>query len=433
MQKSLISLFSGAMGLDLGLNQAGFETLVVNEIDLAANETTRHNCPDLPILSESVSELKGRDFLRAAKLRKGEVDLVAGGPPCQSFSVYGNRDGAHDPRGRLIYDFVRLIDEIRPLAFAMENVRGLHSMPLVPSRHAEAATTYEPWMSEKGSFLRDLRHQFFELGYRVDAFLVNAANYGAPQVRERLFLIGNRFNVQATFPEPQFSNRPEDNLPPFKTLRETIGENYTDRDTAIMDFSPRKLKYLAMVPEGGNWRSLPEEIQRESMGKSWHLKGGRSATWRRLAWDSPSPTVVTMPNHASTSMCHPSELRALTVGECASIQEFPRAWRLKGTPAEKYRQIGNAVPVRLGHVVGEVLAQIIDRIKSEHSNTKRKCVAPCEPQPVVHIRPHIRINRYWHQGKAFSGSSGYYDGQSMPLFDSPSLSDSPVPVNQANI
>ncbi|MBF4323300.1 DNA cytosine methyltransferase, partial [Vibrio anguillarum] len=125
-------------------------------------------------------------------------------------------------------------------------------------------------------------------------------------------------------PQPAFSNRPEDNLPPFKTLGDAIGpgSNFIDPCPEVMDFSPRKLKYLALVPEGGNWRSMPEDIQKESMGKSWYLKGGRSAYWRKLSFAFPSPTVVTMPNHAGTSMCHPKELRAISVGEAAAIQEF---------------------------------------------------------------------------------------------------------------
>ena len=108
----------------------------------------------------------------------------------------------------------------------------------------------------------------------------------------------------------------------------------------VLDFSPRKKKYLAMVPPGGNWRSLPVAIQKESMGKAWHAKGGRSGWWRRLNFDLPSPTLVTMPNHAGTALCHPTLLRALTLKEYALIQEFPEGWEFCGTPAEQYAQVG---------------------------------------------------------------------------------------------
>jgi DNA (cytosine-5)-methyltransferase 1 len=169
-----------------------------------------------------------------------------------------------------------------------------------------------------------------------------------------------------------------------------------------MDFSARKKKYLSMVPPGGNWRSLPVEIQKESMGKSWYLKGGRSATWRRLDWNFPSPTVVTMPNHASTSMCHPEEVRALTVGECAAIQEFPQSWVLKGSAAEKYRQIGNAVPVRLGLVAGSVIKELLAEEKTRSKITR--------DYRITHLRPHVRTKSYWRNGEAFAGAKGYYDG-----------------------
>ncbi|MBR8480057.1 DNA cytosine methyltransferase [Burkholderia cenocepacia] len=304
-----ISLFSGGMGLDLGLEKAGFEVKLCNEIDKMAVETIRLNKPNLPIIDGSIEDVKGTQILKAAHMKKSEIDLIAGGPPCQSFSVYGNRNGIHDGRGKLVFEYLRMVKELRPKTFLMENVRGLHSMPLIPPKLLKEVEGAEKWMTEKGSLLKEVIKSFEEIGYRVDGFLVNSVNYGAPQIRERLLLIGNRYNLVANFPEPTHSNRPEDNLIPFKTLRDAIGQHFNDADPSLMNFSPRKLHYLSMVPEGGNWRSLPVEIQKESMGKSWYLKGGRSATWRKLSWDFPSPTVVTMPNHASTSMCHPTELR----------------------------------------------------------------------------------------------------------------------------
>ena len=216
-------------------------------------------------------------------------------------------------------------------------------------------------MVQKGSLLIEVFKCFEKMGYRVDGFLVNSANYGAPQIRERLILVGNRFNLQTDFPSATHSNRISDGLLPFQTLRNAIGNGFKDPDSSLMNFSARKLHYLSMIPEGGNWRSLPVKIQKESMGKSWYLKGGRSATWRRLSWDYPAPTVVTMPNHASTSMCHPTELRALTVGECAAIQEFPTSWKFAGKTAETYRQIGNAVPTRLGYAAGTCLQNLLEK------------------------------------------------------------------------
>jgi DNA (cytosine-5)-methyltransferase 1 len=220
-------------------------------------------------------------------------------------------------------------------------------------------------------------------------------------------LIGNRYGLTADFPEPTHSNRPEDKLPAFKTLRDAIGHGFRDSDPSLMNFSPRKLKYLKMVPPGGNWRSLPIEIQQESMGKSWYLKGGRSATWRKLSWDFPSPTVVTMPNHASTSMCHPDELRALTVGECAAIQEFPSDWKFSGQTSDKYKQIGNAVPLRLGEVAGQCASTLLDAIDNLGANhrVKKGAIAPSR---IEYLRSHVRTKRYWHNGQALAGDHDYY-------------------------
>lgn len=409
-----ISLFSGGMGLDLGLERAGGKALACNEIDPAAVKTIRRNRPDAQVYDCSITELSGAKLLYKLGRAKGDIDLICGGPPCQSFSVYGNRAGAIDPRGQLVFEFQRMVNEIQPRTFLMENVRGLHSMPLVPARHARQVTDYEGWMSEHGSLLKELMRGFSDAGYSVAAFLVNSVNYGAPQIRERLIILGNRQAPVLMLPSPTHSNRPSDRLPPFVTLRKAIGRGFDDPCPELMNFSLRKLKYLAMVPPGGNWRSMPVDIQKESMGKSWYLKGGRSATWRRLSWDFPSPTVVTMPNHASTSMCHPDEVRALTVGECAAIQEFPADWHFVGTTASKYRQIGNAVPIRLGFVAGEVISRMLDE---RRASIGAPLYSPLDPK-VVHLRPHVRTKRYWHHGSALAGDHCYYqdeDAKGFPL------------------
>ena len=175
--------------------------------------------------------------------------------------------------------------------------------------------------------------------YHMDCFEVNAVNYGAPQLRERALFFGNRYNISVDFPDPTHGNPdsadddtqqglfdgPHNGHLPWRTLRDAIGD-LREGTPELMDFSPRKKGYLAMVPPGSNWRSLPIEAQKESMGRAWLAKGGRSGWWRRLSFDLPCPTLVTMPNHASTSLCHPTEVRALSIREYARIQEFPDDW-----------------------------------------------------------------------------------------------------------
>lgn len=400
--KRSISLFSGAMGLDLGLEQAGLKAIACVEIDKDAVATIKQNRPNIPVLDKSVQEVTAEELRQISSLGTSNLDLLAGGPPCQSFSVFGRRKGIQDLRGQMIFEFVRLVDELRPHVFLMENVRGLLSSPVVAKKDFDPRTM-DPWVKEKGSLLRLLLEKFNDIGYRVDCFVVNAVNYGAPQIRERILLIGNRHGLFEPFPEPMYSNRSQDKLPPFKTLREVIGDGFIDPCSEVMNFSKRKLKYLAMVPPGGNWRSLPEDIQRESMGKSWYLKGGRSAYWRKLSFDFPSPTVVTMPNHAGTSMCHPSELRAISVGEAAAIQEFPIDWLFSGNTSSKFRQIGNAVPVRLGRIAGEVIVRLLDRICSKEVSDKS-----LPENQVIHIRPHVRTRTFYKNGTAYAGNHCYY-------------------------
>ncbi len=394
-----ISLFSGGMGLDLGIEMAGFESVACVENDRAAVDTILTNRPSLPVLSKSVADVSGDELLSASGVANRDLPLLVGGPPCQAFSVIGNRKGLQDERGMLLFEYLRLVRELQPHVFIMENVRGLLSMT---TRSPESDPQKNP-RKRSGLVIDLLFDRFAKLGYRVDCFVVNAANYGAPQIRERVVFIGNRHGLVSTFPAPHFSNRPEDGLPPFRTLGDAIGEGFVDPCPEVMDFSPRKLRFLSLVPPGGNWRSLPLEIQKESMGKSWYLKGGRSAHWRKLSFAFPSPTVVTMPNHAGTSMCHPAELRAISVGEAAAIQEFPRNWRFAGTTSEKFRQIGNAVPVRLGRIAGEQARRLLSRIEAGEK--------PAQGAPqnsTVHLRPHVRTRSFWKNGEVFAGDQSYY-------------------------
>lgn len=403
--RQFISLFSGAMGLDIGLERAGFHCVACNEIDPLAVETIRLNRPSLPIISDSVETVTKESLSRAAGFDVTGIDLIAGGPPCQAFSVFGQRRGLHDGRGKLIFEFFRLVDEVRPKAFLMENVRGLHSMPLLPRGATLENGDVPSEHTKPGSLLRELIRLFEDIGYRIDCYLVNSVNYGAPQIRERLLCIGSQRDIDPNFPPPQYSNRPSDGLPPFRTLGDVIGDGFIDPDPSLMNFSPRKLKYLALVPPGGNWRNLPVDLQKESMGKSWYLKGGRSAYWRKLSMLFPCPTVVTMPNHAGTSMCHPEELRALTVGEMAAVQEFPSDWRFVGSPTDKCRQIGNAVPPRLGEVAGHVLFSLLKSFDTLSPFTSK----PTHSGRVVHIRPHVRTRTYFKGGEVIGAHQGYYD------------------------
>ena len=355
-----ISLFSGAMGLDVGLERTGrFNILACVEKEAAFCETIRANRdagrlqPGLRVFEGDISDINPLDVLDALGIKPGEVDLLVGGPPCQSFSTAGRRRSTSDPRGTLLWQFLRFVDAMQPRFFLMENVRGLLSAAL---RHRPVAERPEnggkPLAEDEqpGSVVRLFAEDLSSLdhAYHMDCFEVNAVNYGAPQLRERALFVGNRYGSAVDFPDPTHGSPSwqgsEDaglfdagqrRLQPWRTLDNAIGGLH-DPGPVIMDFSPRKKKFLSMVPPGSNWRSLPVETQRESMGRAWHSKGGRSGWWRRLSFDLPCPTLVTMPNHAGTSLCHPAEVRALSLAEYALIQEFPSGWKFCGSASEQY-------------------------------------------------------------------------------------------------
>ena len=223
---------------------------------------------------------------------------------------------------------------------------------------------------------------------------MNAVNYGVPQLRERVLLVGNRYNRRMDFPDPTHGADGTGRLP-WRTLRDAIG-GLNDVGDVLMDFSPRKKEFLKLVPEGSNWRSLPVGVQKESMGRAWHAKGGRSGWWRRLSYDLPCPALVTMPNHASTSLCHPTEVRALSLREYARIQEFPEDWEFRGTTAQQYAQVGNAVPVRLGRMTGTVVAEALDDLGKGGWGPDPGVI---EEYRIVYIQSHVRTRRWYRNGK----------------------------------
>ena len=252
----------------------------------------------------------------------------------------------------------------------------------------------------------------------MDCFEVNAVNYGCPQLRERALFIGNRYNAVVDFPEPTHGPDKEDDdasngdlftslltkRKPWATLRDAIGDLADEAEPPdVMDFSPRKKMFLSMVPPGSNWRSLPVEVQQESMGRAWHAKGGRSGWWRRLTFDLPCPTLVTMPNHASTSLCHPTQTRALSLREYARVQGFPDDWTLCGRLSEQYAQVGNAVPVRLGQVAGEVIAKALDKLKNRKF---RPYSDPPENYRVIYVQSHVRTRRWFKNGETVRWPDG---------------------------
>ncbi|MEI6045589.1 MAG: DNA cytosine methyltransferase [Chloroflexota bacterium] len=351
-----VSLFSGAMGLDLGLEAAGFSTRVCVENDKWCCTTIRKNHPNLPLIEGDIQKVEPKFVLGLASLRKEEIFLVCGGPPCQPFSTAGNRQSIGDPRGSLFKDFVRFVEYIRPPYFLMENVRGILSAALKHRPLDKRGSNAPPLEPEEqlGSALKIILSEFERIGYTVNYKLVKAVEYGVPQIRERVFFIGSRDGQVVPFPPQTHAKSSQAKLPTYMTLGQAL-EGLEDPKPQYQRYSEGRAKIFELVPPGGNWRSLPKEMHLEVLGGAYYATGGRVGFYRRLSFDKPAPTILTSMTQKGSGMCHPIETRPLSVAECRRIQRFPDDWTFVGSMAEKYSQIGNAVPVSLGKIVGEAI------------------------------------------------------------------------------
>lgn len=358
MNYNVISLFSGAMGLDLGIEKAGFRIRVCVEKDKEAAKTIRLNT-NIPIIEDDITNVTTDEILSAANLKKDDVTMVIGGPPCQAFSTAGRQKGLSDFRGNVIIQYLRVVNEIRPSFFVLENVRGLLSAKLnqIPPEYDE----YELIINKHGSVIHFLTSEFKKMGYTVSYALLNAANYGVPEKRERIIMIGHLGN-RVPIPSPTHTIDRRENTHQWVTLRDAIGDIELKSDLNYLPLRKKTIPFLAKLSEGQNWRSLNPEEAQEAMGKAYFLGGGKTGFLRRLSYDEPSPTLVTSPTMPATLLCHPTQLRPLSIEEYSRIQQFPDYWKFSGNITSIYKQIGNAVPVGLAYAIGR---QIMRHIKGE--------------------------------------------------------------------
>lgn len=354
-----LSFFSGAMGLDLGIERAGFDIRLACEIDKYCRQTIALNKPEMALIGD-VNNYSATEILKFAGLsKKDDVDLIIGGPPCQAFSTAGKRNGFNDDRGNAFLTFLNIALSIKPKVIVIENVRGLLSCPMCHRPHGMRGAEYPDLALDElpGGALNFVLSLIEKSGYAYTFNLYNSANFGTPQIRERVVIVCSRDGKKPPFLTPTHSENGEFGLKKWKSFKQaTKGLD----ECHHINFPEKRLAYYRMLKEGQNWRSLPEALQKEAMGKSYFAGGGKTGFLRRLAWDRPSPTLVTHPAMPATDLAHPTEDRPLSIEEYKRLQEFPDNWILAGPLVEQYKQIGNAVPASLGNAIGTLVMQLLN-------------------------------------------------------------------------
>lgn len=345
--RSVISFFSGGMGLDLGLIKAGLDLKIGQDFEKTCIDTIHANGHEAII--GDIRDIHPQDVLNHVGLNPGEPFLICGGPPCQPFSTAGKRLGINDPRGSLFMDYIRMIQCMRPRFFVMENVKGIVSAPL---------RTNSNEVIDNKTVLDVILSEFNKLGYKTIYGILDAVNYGVPQFRERFVLIGSRDHEDIFLPMPTHFQKHQDLYYRWKTLKDAIGDLNEEDNMECASFSEERMRFLKMIPEGGNWKNLPEDDRIVAMGGAYNSGGGKVGFYRRLDYNQPSPTLVTSPIQKSSMFCHPVQDRPLSVREYARIQQFPDDWMFSGSTAAKYKQIGNAVPVGLGEAIGKSILSV---------------------------------------------------------------------------
>ena len=387
-QFNSIELFAGGGGLALGMSLAGFHHVLLNEFETAACKTLKTNKPEWNVIEGDVRHI---DFTPL----RGKIDFLSGGFPCQAFSYAGKGAGFNDTRGTLFFELARAVKEIQPKVFMGENVKGLIS-------------------HENGRTFETIKNTIAELGYTlVEPRVLRAIMYQVPQKRERLILIAIRNdiaqNVEFHWPTPYHE---------VLTLRDALYKSVIyENDVPVSEgaqYPEKKKRVLAMVPQGGDWRNLPEEVAKDYMGGSWLLGGGKTGMARRLSLDEPSLTLTCSPCQKQTERCHPLETRPLSVREYARIQTFPDNWVFQGSMSDKYKQIGNAVPVNLAWAVGRSLIRLFNDIQRIMPENTQNCTEAV--REIMHKQSLLEVVKD-HNTQTSTVTNKYHELNFLDLFD----------------
>lgn len=343
----VLELFAGCGGLALGMEQAGFKSVGLVEIDRHCCSTLTANRPSWNVKQADIwSVLKDNAYLDSIRqsLNGSELDVMTGGFPCQSFSTLGKQQGFEDARGQMYMAFAELVKMFRPKIVIGENVKGLVG-------------------HDQGKTLANILHEFAKHGYKMHWKIMDANEYGVPQRRIRLLIIGVRLDIAELAPF-MFPSQLDDH----PTLRHALC-NPPVPDSPFTAYPEKKRLLYQYIKQGQNWTSLSQsDLEKHGMVTDKKVASGKLY---RLTWDKPCLTILTTPSSAVAERCHPEHDRPLTLRETARVQTFPDTWEIKGPIGSAYKQLGNAVPVQLAKMVGLSVAQYLDTVERIMSgNTK---------------------------------------------------------------
>lgn len=362
-QFNCVELFAGSGGLGTGFSNAGFNIISANDVWESAGKTYVANHPKVKYIVKDIAQLTGDELLEGTGYSKSDVDVIIGGPPCQGFSTLGKRF-IDDPRNKLFKEYVRIVNEIRPQFFVMENVSGILSM-------------------EGGKVLENILSSFQEIGYKLEYRLLNAAEYGVPQQRERIIFIGTRTNKKIRYPKKTHSLTGEAGYEKALTLWDAIGDlpqsdteeitKYTKKPqnkyqekirngaTELVNHKPpthneKAKNMMKYIPTGKSAWDVQDIIPKEFMPTS-----GYGNTYARLNPNEPGMTITRNFACISSSRCiHPYLNRGLTAREAARIQSYPDNYKFLGSKTDIHIQIGNSVPPILGEKIGNTIKEMLE-------------------------------------------------------------------------
>jgi DNA (cytosine-5)-methyltransferase 1 len=382
-----IDLFAGAGGLSCGLRQAGIVPLLANEWVPQFAETYKLNHPDTEVIVGDVREVSETNLKHKLGVSDGEVDLVAGGPPCQGFSINAPIRTLDDERNHLFKDFLRVVSSIKPKAVLIENVPGIVSLG-------------------RGTVVGQIYKELQTMGYTVEHRILFAGHYGVPQMRFRTVFIGIRdFKGTISFPAPQYNANAATNFTGARELCLSVPPLFAQNlkphttvwdamsDLPVIDnhvsISPREyalppqnayqeylrdgnteltahcsarvaqvnLERLKHIPQGGSWRDIPFDLLPAGLKRA--RRSDHTKRYGRLHPDALCSTVMTKCDPHWGSFFHPTQDRIISIREAARIQSFPDSYQLSGSVTQQYEQVGNAVPPLLGKAIGDEIVKLL--------------------------------------------------------------------------